>query len=183
MNKLLFTTSIALAAMVSYAPAQAVEQNPHQPAIDACIAQNEYQPATLLASADDGMGDSTVWLTDADGDLWLCNGDAEGTIYANVMVSDDLLRGAGADLVTPLQDAAASSGREDIRVAEEVCTAVLLDQPARVVSSVPDGLSGEDADYIVFVEDSASKLHMCNASANAEIFAFVEIGGDEAPSV
>jgi hypothetical protein len=69
------------------------------PAVTACTTANGHQPAKLVAAIDDGLGGSLVWLTDADANLWVCSADAAGKIYAYVMMSGDLLKGAGSWLV------------------------------------------------------------------------------------
>ena len=35
------------------------------------------------------MGDWLVWVEDKDGDLWMCNANAEGDVYANVFLEGD----------------------------------------------------------------------------------------------
>ena len=65
----------------------------------ACTTANASQPVDFVAAVDDGRGGSLVWLTDADANLWLCNADADGQIFAYSKMTGDLLVGAGANLV------------------------------------------------------------------------------------
>ena len=60
------------------------------------VDRNEYKPAKLSEAVEDGLGDWIVWVEDTDGDLWLCNANATGDVYANVFLEGDLLGGEGA---------------------------------------------------------------------------------------
>ena len=48
----------------------------------ACTIANAPQPVDFVAEVDDGRGGSLVWLTDAGANLWLCNADADGQVFA-----------------------------------------------------------------------------------------------------
>jgi hypothetical protein len=126
----------------------AAETDPHLPAVKACTTADIAPSAVaLVASADDGRGGSLVWLTDEGANLWLCNADAEGHIFAYSQMSGDLLSGAGAylvDLGQPTDDGEIPvPGKTPITVAEEACQAYLSDDPGKVVGKGPDGLEGE----------------------------------------
>jgi hypothetical protein len=71
----------------------------HASAVHACTTANASQPVDFVAEVDDGRGGSLVWLTDADTNLWLCNADADGHIFAYSKMTGDLLQGTGANLV------------------------------------------------------------------------------------
>ena len=68
-------------------------------AADACQAMNEYGPVKVIANVDDGMGDWLVWVKDKDGDLWMCNANAHGAVFTNVLMQGDLLKGDGSQLM------------------------------------------------------------------------------------
>jgi hypothetical protein len=83
------------------AASPAVAEAPHAAAVDACSG-HKGATATPVTAIDNGRGDSLVWLTDSDANLWLCSADASGNVYAYSMIFDDLLAGAGASLVEPI---------------------------------------------------------------------------------
>jgi hypothetical protein len=97
-----FSLAAILAALVLGAslslPASAVNDL-HASAVHACTIANASQPVDFVAEVDDGRGGSLVWLTDAEANLWLCNADADGQIFAYSKMTGDLLLGAGANLV------------------------------------------------------------------------------------
>ncbi len=98
-----FSLAAILAALVTGAsfslPASAGTDDLHASAVHACTTANASQPVDFVAAVDDGRGGSLVWLTDADANLWLCNADADGHIFAYSKMIGDLLEGAGANLV------------------------------------------------------------------------------------
>jgi hypothetical protein len=158
---------------VAYA-APAPQIREHGVAISVCSRFNDYQPAEAVRVVPDGRGNSLVWIDDADGDLWLCNADNHGNIYANNMMAGDMLRGHGLDrlLTLPAALAGDAATNEPQAVAERICRLAAPEQPARAFSTTPDGMD----DYTVFVRDAAGADYLCNASGNAEIFTFVRIG-------
>lgn len=179
--------ALSLAATAS-APANAQPgDTDHATAIEACRAVNPYQPVEVIGAVDDGsgIGFSLVWLSDADDKLWMCDADAEGYIYSYAVVSEDLLGGLGPELIG--LELASNGGFEDDPqvVAEKVCAAYLDD--GTVLSSRPDGL-GVDPGYVVFVENAADDLYLCNATGDAMVWAFepigdpLSLGSDEAVS-
>ena len=59
------------------------------------------QPVSVVNAVDDGsgIGFSLVWLNDKDGNLWMCDADADGNVYAYSLLTGDLLEGAGGELI------------------------------------------------------------------------------------
>jgi hypothetical protein len=47
-----------------------------------CTEISEDEEASVIASADDGLGDYVVWVEGGDGDLTLCNASAYGEVFA-----------------------------------------------------------------------------------------------------
>jgi hypothetical protein len=125
---------------------------------------NPKQPVEVLnAVDDDGIGFSLVWLKDVDGNLWMCDADANGNVYTYSILTGDLLAGAGSELIG-LQPA--SNGTlvgDPQKIAEQVCVAYLTGG-GKVLASAPDGLLS-DPGFIVFVQDQAGAFHLCNARA------------------
>jgi hypothetical protein len=146
-------------------------------AIDACTTFNEYGPTELIAVVEDGMGDYLVWLEDADEDLWACNANADGDIYANVIVADDLLEGEGPAMVHLVNGAAT---RHPAKQAERLCLAV-AEGEAELVATVEDGLG----DYLVWLAVDEETFIMCNASSDGLLYAFEEVSMpiNEAPEL
>ena len=169
---------LALAASLSV-PASA-ESDLHASAVKACTTANASQPANFVAATDDGRGGSLVWLTDADANLWLCNANAEGHILAYTKMIGDLLEGAGANLVNI--EPATNEGevgipeKEPIEVAESACQAYLSDGPGKVLGAGPDGLDGDWVPGYYFFIEAANGLILCDATADAQVWAFAEIG-------
>ena len=158
------------------------EADPHATAVKACTTANEHQPASLVTAIDDGRGGSLVWLTDGNADLWFCSADAAGKIYAYVIMTGDLLQGAGASLVpdeffdddeysVPLPDP------NPLDIAELACKAYFPgDDPTKVVGRGQDGLAEKFVPgYFVFIE-SGGHTYLCDATADAQVWAFAEIG-------
>lgn len=137
-------------------------------AIAACIDRNEYKPAQLSEAVEDGLGDWIVWVEDKDGDLWLCNANEGGDVYANVFLEGDLLGGEGAQLI------ANRDGDEEEEVgpasrAESLCAAVgAMVEDLTITVTVDDALG----DYLVWLQNDAGAYWMCNASAEQELYAF-----------
>jgi hypothetical protein len=137
-------------------------------AIAACIDRNGYKPAKLSAAVEDGLSDYIVWVEDKDGDLWLCNANESGEIYANILLQGDLLGGEGAQLITydqtPASSAAGPAGR-----AEELCAAIGVHfGNLEIVATVDDALG----DYLVWLKTAEGGYWMCNASADQKLYAF-----------
>ncbi len=152
----------------------------HASAVHACTTANASQPVDFVAEVDDGRGGSLVWLTDADTNLWLCNADADGHIFAYSKMTGDLLQGAGANLVgiEPIVNETEVSVPEKnpLMIAEKACQAYLSDGPGKVVGSGSDGLDGDWVPgYFVFI-DKGDGLVLCDATADAQVWSFAEIG-------
>jgi hypothetical protein len=170
----------ALALAASLAMPASAGTDPHASAVKACTTANAYQPAVFAAAVDDGRGGSLVWLTDAEANLWLCNADEEGHVFAYSKMIGDLLEGAGAYLVDI--DPVTSTGEigvpkhNPLKVAERACQAYLSDGPGKVVGGGPDGLEGDWVPgYFVFIE-TGEGLFLCDATGDAQVWAFAEIG-------
>ena len=179
---LALSTGLAVLALAAsmIVPAGAAGKD-HEAAIKACTAINSNQPASLVTAIDDGRGGSLVWLADADLNLWLCNADAEGKVYANSIMSGDLFEGKGASIVNvepTVGDGGLPAQEHDpLAVAEQVCAAYLAGEPGKVIGSGPDGLKGDwIPGYFVFVANQKGDIHLCDATGQAEIWAFAPIG-------
>jgi hypothetical protein len=171
--------ALALAASLSV-PASA-KDDPHASAIKACSSASAHQPAVAVTAIDDGRGGSLVWLTDAAANLWLCSVDSDGHIYAYPMITGDLLNDACANLVSI--DKATDDGtvptpeHNPLDVAERACQASLSEGPGKVVGSGQDGLAGDWVPgYFVFIEMGGGSVYLCDATADAQVWAFAEIG-------
>jgi hypothetical protein len=178
-NPLILSAGLALLASAGllFAPVNAATVEPsHEAAIKACSAVNPKQPVTVVSAVNDGsgIGFSLVWLNDSDGNLWMCDADADGNVYSYTILTGDLLEGGGAELIG-LQPASNGSFEEEPQtIAEKVCMAYLKDG-GKVLASSPDGLES-DPGFIVFVQDTAGAFHLCNATGDAMIWAFEPIG-------
>jgi len=167
----------ALAACLLILPtanAETVAPVGHETAVEACSAINPVQPVSLVNAVGDGsgIGFSLVWLNDKDGNLWMCDADANGNIYSYTLLSGDLLDGTGPELVG-LQDVAL--GEEDPQaIAAQVCAAY-PEGGGKVVAVAADGFDS-DPGFIVFIEDGAGAYHLCNATGDAAVWAFEPIG-------
>ena len=155
-------------------PAETVALVGHDAAIEACSAINPVRPVTLVNAVDDGsgIGFSLVWLNDKDGNLWMCDADANGNVYAYTILTGDLLEGEGPELIG-LQDVAFDE-EDPQAIAEQVCAAY-PEGGGTVAAVVADGL-GFDPGFIVFVADSAGAYHLCNATGVAAVWAFEPVG-------
>lgn len=176
-HRTIMTGTAAFALSLSaFTYAHAIEPDArHASAIKACVAVNEYQPVNTLAAVEDGRGNSLVWLQDVDEDLWLCNADKQGDIFAYEVVDGDLLEGKGSALT---EEESSSGERDSQATAERVCQMMVAAPPAEILASREDGLAGDDwtSAFAVFVRDSDKNEFLCNATGDAEIFAFAEIG-------
>src|SRR5512145_3023450 len=83
-------------ALLALAPAKAAPADAgHEAAINACSTVNPAQPVTVLSAVNDGsgIGFSLVWMNDKDGNLWMCDADANGNVYTYSLIGKDLLKG------------------------------------------------------------------------------------------
>jgi len=161
--------------------AAGAEADPHAVAVKACIAANEHQPASLVTAIDDGRGGSLVWLTDGGADLWVCSADAASKIYAYVMMSGDLLKGAGAWLVPDesFSDDQYSVSRPDpnpLDIAELACKTYFPGgKPGKVIGRGQDGLVDNFVPgYFIFFQ-SEEHTYLCDATGDAQVWAFVDV--------
>jgi hypothetical protein len=158
------------------------EPDAHAAAVKACATANGHQPAKLVTAIDDGRGGSLVWLTDSDANLWVCSADAAGKIYAYIMMSGDLLKGAGSWLVPDesFSDEEFGVARPDpnpLDIAELACRAFFPGgNPGKVIGRGLDGL-GENfvPGYFIFFQ-SEEHIYLCDATGDAQVWAFAEIG-------
>ena len=162
------------ALMLASANAEETAVN-HDAAIKACSTANPSQPVKIVNAVEDGsgLGFSLVWLNDKDDNLWMCDADADGNVYAYTLVGKDLLEGSGAELIG-LQDADFSEENPQ-EVAEKVCAAYLKDGGGTVLATAADGYE-QDPGFILFVADQAGKYYLCNATSDAAVWAFEPIG-------
>jgi len=170
----------ALVFSASVSGQASAESDLHAAAVHACSTANAAQPVEFVAAVDDGRGGSLVWITDAAANLWLCNADAEGQIFAYNKMVGDLLEGAGANLVG-LEPAVNESGvsvpaKNPLGIAESACQAYLSEGPGKIVGSGPDGLDGDWVPgYFVYI-DTGDGLVLCDATADAQVWTFAAIG-------
>jgi hypothetical protein len=156
--------ALALAPSVAAAGHSNTAADGETLAVEVCQGFNAYGPAEVLTVVDDGMGDYLIWLEDVDGDFWACNANADGDIYANVLVTFDLLDGEGPDM---LHLVAGGQSRDPAKMAERLCIAA-ADDKVKVVATVEDGLG----DYLVWLKASDETFIMCNASTDGQLWAF-----------
>ncbi|MGH6736623.1 MAG: hypothetical protein ACRECX_11170 [Methyloceanibacter sp.] len=164
-------------AVLALAPVNAkTGEITHEAAIEACSAINPIQPVEAIGAVEDGsgIGFSLVWLNDAEGNLWMCDADDTGAVYSYTLVKDDLLDGSGAELIGLQLTSDGEFEDNPQTVAEEVCVAYLTDG-GFVLTSASDGLT-DDPGYVVFVENDAGDLFLCNATGDAMVWAFEPIG-------
>ena len=151
----------------------------HAPAAEACAAAADGGLMETITAIDDGRCGSLVWLTDAEADLWLCSADTLGRVYANTLIFEDLLHGAGAKLLPPVtvdRNGKPILPADPIGIAQGACEAYLGDS-ASVAGSGPDGLEGDWVPgYFVFLETRTGETFLCNATPNAQVWAFAKIG-------
>ena len=169
--------TIASAALVAalFAPAAHADDQDwrpegHDSAVAACIDFNQYKPANLVDAVEDGLGDWIVWVKDKDEDLWLCNANAEGDVYANVLLNGDLLDGDGQSLLAKGNESGRRLGPAES--AERLC-AVVGDymEDLEIVATVDDALG----DYLVWLKNSDDAYWMCNASSDAKLYSFESV--------
>ncbi len=179
MKRIFPITGAALAIMASAALAFASAQaetaaTGHETAINACSTVNPAQPVEVVNAVEDGsgIGFSLVWLTDKDGNLWMCDADAEGNVYSYSLVSEDLLDGTGPEMIGLTEASFGEANPQE--TAEKVCVAYLADG-GDVLATAPDGFD-EDPGYVVFVKDTNGGIHLCNATSDAMIWAFEPMG-------
>jgi hypothetical protein len=169
--------AVIAACLLVLPTANAEEAAPvgREAAIEACSAINPVKPVKVVNAVDDGsgIGFSLVWLNDKDGNLWMCDADANGNVYAYTVLTGDLLEGAGPELIG-LKDVALGEEEDPQAIAEQVCAAY-PEGGGEVAAVVSDGL-GFDPGYIVFIEDSTGGYHLCNATADAAVWAFEPVG-------
>jgi len=166
--------SAALAAAFFAPAAGAADQDwrpeGHDSAVAACLDFNEYKPAKFVDAVEDGLGDWIVWVDDKDGDLWLCNANENGEVYANVLLNGDLLDGGGTELVAKGNESGRRLGPAES--AERLCAAVGdYMEDLEIVATVDDALG----DYLVWLKNGSNAYWMCNASADAKLYSFESV--------
>jgi len=171
MRKLLIVAAAALAAAgANAAEADSNDWRPegHDTAVAACLDFNQYKPVRLVDATEDGMGDWIVWVKDKDDDLWLCNADKDGDVYANVLLNGDMLDGEGAQLVT--DEGSRHPGPAES--AERLCAAVgSFKGELEIVATVDDALG----DYLVWLKNNEDAYFMCNASSDDKLYTFESV--------
>jgi hypothetical protein len=169
-------SAMATAALV-FASASAEEAvTGHEAAIKACSTVNPSQPVSVLSAVDDGsgIGFSLVWLNDKDGNLWMCDADADGNVYVYSLLTGDLLEGAGGELIGLQLTADGGIDGEPQQIAEKVCVAH-TGEGGKVLAIAPDGLE-VDPGFVIFVQNAAGETYLCNATGDAMIWAFEPVG-------
>jgi hypothetical protein len=169
----------ALFCALAAGPAQADEAGWHSKgrdtAVAACLDLNGYKPAELVEAVEDGLGDYIVWVSDKDDDLWLCNANEDGAVYANVLLEGDLLAGEGGELIVDQSGRIAGPAER----AERLCAAVgSYMEDLEIVATVDDAMG----DYLIWLKNGDDSYWMCNASADAKLYTFeaVQYPVDEA---
>jgi hypothetical protein len=89
-------------------------------------------------------------------------------------VDEDLLGGAGPEMIGLKLTSDGDYEDRPQAVAEKICAAYLK-EGGTVVSSGSDGLSF-DPGYVVFVKNETGALYLCNATGDAMVWAFEPIG-------
>src|SRR5262245_24296841 len=171
--------AVVASAALAFATANAATTKPvvtnHETAINACSTVNPSQPVEVVNAVEDGsgIGFSLVWLNDKDGNLWMCDADSDGNVYSYTLVTNDLLEGAGPEMIGLTE---ADFGEVDPQeTAEKVCVAYLT-QGGEVLASASDGFE-EDPGYLIFIEAKEDGgIYLCNATSDAMIWAFEPIG-------
>jgi hypothetical protein len=166
--------SAALAFATAHAETKPVATN-HETAIKACSTVNPAQPVEIVNAVEDGsgIGFSLVWLNDKDGKLWMCDADSDGNVYSYSLVTQDLLEGAGPEMLGLTE---ADFGQVDPQeTAQKVCAAYLT-QGGKVLATAPDGYE-QDPGFAVFIKaNQDGGTYLCNATSDAKIWAFEAIG-------
>jgi hypothetical protein len=172
----MMTAGLAALALASLGivPAKAVSE--HAAAIKVCSAANPAQPVSVLSAVDDGsgIGFSLVWVSDKNGHVWMCDADDQGKVYAYTVLGKDLLSGSGPELIGLQLTSDGTYDDQPEDVVAKVCIAHLKGD-GKVVHVSPDGLDLAPG-FIVFVKDSGGHTYLCNATGDAAVWAFEEIG-------
>lgn len=169
-TRMLPVAGLALALL--QAPALAADDAGMETAVNACLAINAYAPVNVVATAADGLGDWLVWVKDKDGDVWLCNANAQCAVYVNSLMQGDLLAGDGAAWIG-LAPVANRNGGGTWQAAEALCSAVgSYIEEMQIVATVEDGMG----DYLVWLQNANQEYWMCNASGDAKLYDFEPIG-------
>ena len=156
-------------APAAYAADEDWRPEGHDSAVAACLDFNEYKPANLVDAAEDGLGDWIVWVKDKDGDLWLCNANSGGEVYANVLLNGDLLDGDGTSM---LADSTAAGDSARRTAPSRLCTTVGdYMEDLEIVATVDDALG----DYLVWLKNGDGAYWMCNASSDAKLYSFESV--------
>ena len=166
--------SAALAFATAHAETKPVATN-HETAIKACSTVNPAQPVEIVNAVEDGsgIGFSLVWLNDKDGKLWMCDADSDGNVYSYSLVTQDLLEGAGPEMLGLTE--ADFSQVDPQETAQKVCVAYLT-QGGKVLATAPDGYE-QDPGFAVFIKaNQDGGTYLCNATSDAKIWAFEAIG-------
>jgi hypothetical protein len=169
---LLFSV-VAVASTSSVAAQSRIGISAGDAATSVCLTVNEFAPAQVVKTVEDGLGDFIVWVRDKDGDLWLCNASAEGNVYVNKLIRGDLLAGAGkrAISIQPVAHTSSGAGAATDN-ATRLCEAAGRHVDARrVVATTEDGVG----DRIVWLRGGDNSYWLCNASAEAKLFVFERV--------
>lgn len=153
----------------------------HDVALQACAVAHDEEVAVPITAIDDGRGGSLVWLTDSNANLWLCSAAADGQVYAFSMIFSDLLKGAGGQFVLPVHigsdGTAVPPPHDPLHIAELACQAYLPGDGDKVVGKGADGLNADwIPGYFVFIETDAGETYLCDATPDAQVWAFAKIG-------
>lgn len=174
-----FLAAMASAALVFASANAEPAATGHEAAIKACSAVNPTQPVSVMSAVDDGsgIGFSLVWLHGKDGNLWMCDADADGNVYVYSMLTGDLLEGAGGELIGLQLTSDGGFEGEPQQIAAKVCVAHLNngDDGGKVVAIASDGLEA-DPGFIIFVQNTEGATYICNATGDAMIWAFEPVG-------
>ena len=79
-------------------------------------------------------------MNDKDGNLWMCDADAHGNVYTYSLVTKDLLKGGGAELLGLQPTVNGGYVGQPQKIAENVCAAFLA-MAARCSRARPTGCS------------------------------------------
>ena len=178
-NSLIMGTAFAAMASAALVLASANAEEVttgHEAAIKACSTVNPSQPVSIVNAVDDGsgIGFSLVWLNDKDGNLWMCDADADGNVYVYSLLTGDLLEGAGGELIGLQLTADGGFEGEPQAIAEKVCVAH-VGEGGKVLAIAPDGLE-IDPGFVIFVQNAEGTTYLCNATGDAMIWAFDPVG-------
>lgn len=176
-------TAAGLFLAIAQVPASAAEFTPDgvEKAAAACQALNTQGPVEVVKTTDDGLGDILIWTKDNAGNLWMCDANASGAVFTNVMMEGDLLKGDGAQVVGLQTVANTTGGAAPADVAAAVCMGVgNYIEPMQVVVTVEDGLG----DYVTWMKNASEQLWLCNSSGDAKIYGFepVEMPLNDVPA-